>query len=111
MEAGRCDGASSEDRGSALVEIVFCSTTRGVVRLDCVIATGPGAGWPFSVEVGLPAHPALAAAAERMLTRWSDQGVAVSLGVRPHRRPAGVRLSDGTAAILLDVAGAGSVFS
>lgn len=92
------------------VELVFCSTASNIVELDCRAVSGPGAGWPFSMRLGLPGHAAWSAAAERMLTRWAGESAVVSVEVKGGRRTAQVRLSDGAAAVLLDAVAAGSVF-
>lgn len=108
---GPHDELDPERRGTGtLVSVVFTSVTRGVVELDCVAESGPGAGWPFTMWLGLPAHATWAAAAERMLARWADDGTVVLVEVRVTRRPAQIRMSDGSTSVLLDVTAAGSVF-
>jgi hypothetical protein len=92
------------------VELVFCSTAANIVELDCRAMSGPGAGWPFSMRLGLPGHAAWSAAAERMLTRWAGQSAVLSVEIKGGRHTAQVRLSDGVAAVLLDAAAAGTVF-
>ena len=100
-----------QERGAGtLVSVVFSSVARGVAELDCVSESGPGAGWPFTMRLGLPGHAAWAAAAERMLARWAERGTVVLVEVRVTHRPPRIRLSDGENAVLLDVTAAGSVF-
>lgn len=94
----------------ALVELLFCSVSRNVVVLDCRAASGPGDGWPFVMRLGLPAHGAWSAAAERMLMRWAAQSAVVSVEIRAGQRPVRVRLFDDDAAVLLDATAAGPVF-
>lgn len=102
------DGVPAGDSGA--VEVLFCSTSRNVVQLDCRAAAGAGAGWPFMMRLGLPAHAAWSAAAERALMRWADRSAIVLMEIRVGHGQGMVRLSDGEAAVLLEVTGAGSVF-
>lgn len=94
----------------ACVEIVFCSTSRGVVELDCRTVSGTCDGWPFLMRLGLPAHAAWSAAAERMLGRWADEGAIVTVDLRAGRRPPKVRISHGDAAVVLDAVAPGAAF-
>lgn len=105
------DELDPQERGAGtLVSVVFSSVVRGVVELDCLAESGPGAGWPFTMRLGLPAHATWAAAAERMLARWAERSAVVLVEVRVTHRPARIRLSDGETSVLLDVTAAGSVF-
>jgi len=108
MDAAHDHGVPVGD--AAAVEVLFCSTSRNVVQLDCRAAAGAGAGWPFMMRLGLPPHAAWSAAAERVLMRWAEQSTIVSMEIRVGHALGRVRLSDGEAAVLLEVTGAGSVF-
>lgn len=98
------------DRVGSAVEIVFCSTSRNIVELDCRTVGGARPGWPFFMRLGLPSHAPWSAAAERMLVRWAAEGAIVTVDLRTVRRPAKVRLSHGDAAVILDAMAPGAVF-
>ncbi len=104
----RSDLAS--DRVGTAVEIVFCSTARNIVELDCRTVGGARPGWPFFMRLGLPGQAPWSAAAERMLIRWAGEGAIVTVDLRAGRRPAKVRLSHGDAAVVLDAMAPGAVF-
>ncbi len=94
----------------AAVELVFCSTSHNVVELDCRTVSGPCDGWPFTMRLGLPQHAAWSAAAERMLTRWAEEGAVVTIDLRAARRPATVRIAYGDAAVVLDAVAPGAAY-
>lgn len=98
------------DGVQSAVEIVFCTTARNVVELDCRTVDGPSPGWPFLMRLGLPTHAAWAAATERMLERWAAESAVVTITVRAGGRPATVRIARGDAAVVLDAVAPGAAF-
>lgn len=94
--------------GVTAVEVLFCSTARNVVELDCIDASGSGAGRPFTMHLGLPSQQPWSAAAERVIMRWAGASAVVAVEVRGGRRSTKVRLTRDGTVLLLDLAVASS---
>jgi hypothetical protein len=98
---GRPCPAEALDRLS--VELLFCTEEAGLAHLDCVVADGTAAGWPFELSVRTPRlgswdHD------EDVLARWTADDVVVDLSVVALRGQPWVTMSDGTTSLHFEAA-------
>jgi hypothetical protein len=85
------------------VELVFCTEEAGLAHLDCVVADGAAAGWPFELTVLIP-HPGSWADDGDVLTHWTSGEVVVDLSVVPLRGRPWVTITDGTTSLHFEAA-------